>query len=134
MQPAIITHLGACYLVCTELPVFIPQPITSTQGITILPGEKVTNIGSRKRTSFSLCPGLYMAYEGLFYLDTLCYAIFNCPQHNQGQRSLFEQKIYRYAFHVVFDEQTRVACFLVGAGGPKGMRDIILDTVTLFNA
>jgi hypothetical protein len=68
-----------------------------------------------------------MIYEGLLYHDELCYAIFHCLAHDNPQLSLFGTGYqYRYAFACVFVGE-QFHCFLVGRGGPAGMRDIQMD-------
>jgi hypothetical protein len=120
---------GADYLLFDEPIQLQETTIISPQGICLQPGQTLSQIGRKRRSSFSLMPGLTMTYQGLLYLDESCYAIFYCPAHEPKQISLFDNTIrYRYAFTCVFVEH-QFQCFLIGPGGPKGMYDIQLDFV-----
>jgi hypothetical protein len=91
------------------------------------PGQWVTKIGSKRRSSFALKAGISMNYQGLLKLGSITYAIFHCPQHDDPQGELFgQQKQYRYAFACVF-VNGQFQCFLRGPGGPDGMADLQLD-------
>lgn len=120
---------GADYLVFDEPIQLDPKPITSPQGISIVPGQNVSQIGRKRRSSFEMKPGLYMTYEGQLKLNGFIYAIFNCPQHATPQLQLFgQEKQYRYAFTCVF-VHGKFNCFLVGRGGTYGLADIQLDYI-----
>jgi hypothetical protein len=123
----IIHKWGADYLRFDEPLLLTATTLTSPHGINLQPGQIITQIGHKRRSSFKLLPGHIMTYEGLLYLDQLCYAIFHCPAHNRPQMALFGPQVqYRYAFVCVFVEKN-FQCFLTGPGGPKGMSDIQLD-------
>jgi len=125
----ILHKWGADYLAFDEPINLDPVALCSPLNITIQPGQVVTQIGKKRRSSFELLPGFSMIYEGLLTLDRIRYAIFHCPAHDQKQLALFEPSIqYRYAFACVF-VTGRFQCFLSGPGGPAGMRDIQLDYV-----
>lgn len=123
----IINKWGADYLV-TDTPIHpLPQPITSVHHITLQPGQWITRIGRIRRTSFMLIPGHRMQYQGLLELQGHTYAIFHNPAHDKPQMSLFgEGRQYRYAMTCVFTDGL-LSCFLIGRGGPHGMRDLQLD-------
>lgn len=123
----IIHQWGADYLVFDEPLNPDKKTLISPQGIKLQPDQEVKQIGRKRRSSFQLLPGFTMIYKGLLHLDNLCYAIFHCPAHDDPQLSLFGTGIqYRYAFACVFlDGQFQ--CFLMGRGGPYGLRDIQMD-------
>ena len=57
---SIVEKWGAMYLCFDQKIKITPTLLTTTEGITIEPGEKVTKIGKKKRTSFDLQDGVYM--------------------------------------------------------------------------
>jgi len=118
---------GADYLVFDEPIQLDPKPIKSPQGISILPGQSVTQIGFKLRSCFELKPGKHMTYEGLLSHVGIIYAIFHCPQHDDPQLQIFgQEKQYRYAFTCVF-VHGKFNCFLIGRGGAYGLADIQLN-------
>lgn len=120
---------GADYLAFNEPIHLHPTTIFSPQGVTLAPGQRVSKMGSKRRSSFELLPGKFMTYEGLLWMGDTCYAIFHCPDHDDPQLTLFTNTTqYRYAFTCVF-VKGQVNCFLVGPGGTKGVYDIVLDKV-----
>lgn len=126
---AIIHQWGADYLVFDEPVAPEHKVLTSPQGITLAPGQTIKQLGKKRRSSFSLIGPHTMIYEGLLQLDSLMYALFYCKSHDDPQLDLFgTNKQYRYAFACVFVED-KFQCFLVGHGGPKGLRDIQLDYI-----
>ena len=84
--------------------------LTTTDGLTIEVGERITKIGTKKRTAFELQDGVYMEYEGIYKEGNVKYAVFNCPDHQAKpnvQLELFATKPkntmqYRYVFSCVF--------------------------------
>lgn len=126
----IVNKWGVDYLRFDEQLRLSPTILTSPFNVTIKPGQSIRKIGRKNRSCFELLPGHLMTYEGLLKLDGSTYAIFHCPAHDQKQLSLFGNGIQsRYAFACVFVEG-HFQCFLVGKGGPAGMRDIQMDFIT----
>lgn len=120
----------ADYLVTDEPIKLTAMTLISRQGISLEPGMKISRIGKANRTSFEMMEGMYMIYEGILKWEGLTYAIFNCPEHNLPNAP-FQ---YRYAFTCcVSDFDGKLLCFLIGEGGPKGCRDVILDNIELFS-
>ena len=107
----IVEKWGAMYLCFDQKIKITPTLLTTTEGITIEPGEKVTKIGKKKRTSFDLQDGVYMEYEGIYKEGNVRYAVFNCPDHEAKpnvQLELFssskkKEVQYRYVFSCVFN-------------------------------
>lgn len=101
---------GAMYLCFDQKVKITPTTLTTTEGITIRPGEKITKIGRKKRTAFELQDGVYMEYEGIYKEGNVKFAVFNCPGHEAKpnvQLELFTTKPknpmqYRYVFSCVF--------------------------------
>jgi hypothetical protein len=105
----IVEKWGAMYLCFDQKVKITPTTLTTTDGITLEAGEKVTQIGRKKRTMFALNQGLYMIYEGIYKENNVKYAVFNCPEHNEKpnvQLELFssgkKEVQYRYVFSCVF--------------------------------
>lgn len=125
----IVNKWGADYLRFDEPLKLSAKTLTSPFRISIKPGQTVTKIGRKNRSSFELLPGKTMTYEGLLKYKGGTYAVFHCPSHDQKQLDLFGAGIqYRYVFACVFTDR-QFQCFLVGRGGPAGMRDIQLDFI-----
>jgi hypothetical protein len=100
---------GAMYLCFDQKIKITPTTLTTTEGITLEVGEKITQIGRKKRTMFTLNQGIYMIYEGIYKEGNVKYAVFNCPEHNvkpNVQLELFssgkKEVQYRYVFSCVF--------------------------------
>lgn len=106
----IVEKWGAMYLCFDQKPKISPKTINTTDAIVIQVGDKITKIGSKKRTSFELQSGVYMEYEGIYKEGGVKYAVFNCPDHEEKpnvQLELFSTKPnkpmqYRYVFSCVF--------------------------------
>jgi hypothetical protein len=123
----IINKWAAEYLVFDEPIHPNPVPLTSPHGITLQPGQQITQIGKERRTAFMLIPGHFMIYEGLLKVNGIVYAIFHNPRHDEPQMQLFgSEKQYRYALACVFVTKA-FQCFLIGDGRRLAMRDVQLD-------
>lgn len=123
----IINKWAAEYLVYDE-PIQ-PQPVTLTSphGITLQPGQRITQIGKERRTAFMLIPGHFMIYEGLLKVNRIVYAIFHNPRHDDPQMKMFgSEKNYRYALGCVFVKGA-FQCFVIGDGRKGALRDVQLD-------
>lgn len=116
---------GAMYLVTDESYTVDPVTLISPEGITLSPGEKVSQIGKIKRTSFEMNDGFTMQYEGLLKVKTITYAIFKSSGFDKGGDDLFTANLtYRYAFAVVF-VRGKFECFYIDTG--IGGADIRMD-------
>lgn len=107
---SIVEKWGAMYL-CYDQKIKISKEDLITKNlIKISPGDKITKIGEKKRTSFILYDGVFMIYEGIYKEGKTKYAVFNCPDHEQKpnvQLDLFSKPKahninYRYVFSCVF--------------------------------
>lgn len=131
----IVEKWGAMYLCFDQKIKITPTKLTTTEGITIVPGEKVTKIGRKKRTTFELQDGVYMEYEGIYKEGNVRYAVFNCPDHQAKpnvQLELFsssrkKEVQYRYVFSCVFIGR-KLNKFLVHRA--NSCRDIDLASIT----
>lgn len=111
-----------------------PKTLLIANGLELVPGMKVTRLGTKARTSFILKDGLYMEYEGIYTHPSngshriRDYAIFNCPSFDISG----EKVKYRYAFSIA-KENGLCFAFIVGPGGPEGCWDVRLDSIELFD-
>lgn len=119
---------GAQYLTYDEPIELEKKNLLSRQGILLKVGDKVTKIGSKKRSNFELNNGFYMEYEGLLTIDKTTYAIFNCPDHNANADT---NKQYRYAFGAIILNGDELSCFLIC--GNRGAADIQMDYLEIFD-
>jgi hypothetical protein len=122
----VIFQYGMNYLVFTGKIDPVKQSISKNEK-KIIVGDKISQIGSKKRSWFKMEEGKYMIYEGILNYGNVKLAIFNCPEHNSDATS---EKKYRYVFHIV-ELEGKFECFLLG--GRLGMRDVQLDFIKLFN-
>gem|GEM_PF-3730519 len=103
-----------------------PEPITCdpVPYLDMVPGDKVTNLGTKKRSSFGVKSGLYIQYCGMYTLRGIKHLVF-MPT---GETVFWMDKYWYYAFAVVETATNRLYVQTSKIGG----MDIEVDQIGYF--
>ena len=100
-----------------------------TAGIVLKVGDKLTRIGTKRRSWFELKKGVYMVFVGTIDLEGIRHALFSVPAWEEMEGTVNERWYYDFTC-VMMDGL--VECFLQFTPEGNACRDIDLNEVVYY--